>query len=83
MDSSGPMHDFSVATIGLCSSIVVRNEIIGVLATRPRAKEEIMLKLEAILRDMAKNDKALYDSYGPEADFVVQALRTNPNVTRR
>jgi hypothetical protein len=45
------------------------------------AREDILLKLEAILRDMAKNDKALYDSYSPEAEFVIQTLRTSPDIT--
>jgi hypothetical protein len=59
----------------------VWDELISVLANRPGAREDILLKLEAILRDMAKNDKALYDSYSPEAEFVIQTLRTSPDIT--
>jgi hypothetical protein len=74
---SAIVYDFVVVTIGLCSSLAVCDKLISVLATRPGARVEVMLKLEAILRDIAKNDKELYDVYRPEANFVIQALRTS------
>jgi hypothetical protein len=79
--SSARIDDLSLSTAGLCASLAAWDQLINVLATRPGAREEVMLKLEVMLRDMAKNDKELYDLYNPEVSFAMQALRTSRNCT--
>jgi hypothetical protein len=75
----GPRHDLDVDIINLCAILARRDQLIPVLTTRPRLREEMIPKLESMIQRLATEDKDLYDSYGPDGNFAIQSLRPSDN----
>jgi hypothetical protein len=73
----GPAYHLDIEVIHVCSSLAGRGQLLAVLATRPGARDEMILRIESSLRSLAENDKHLYESYGEEARFVIDSLRRN------
>lgn len=71
----GPRHDLDVDVINLCASLARREQLISVLTTRSGLRDEMILKLESMVQRLAREDKDLYESCGPNGNFAIQSLR--------
>jgi hypothetical protein len=70
----GRIDDWNTGAVDVCAGLACRNLLIPVLATRPGAREEMILNFQVILFRFVENTEGSHP-WIPDVRFVIEALQ--------